>query len=85
MSIASEGKIQMAQASFEPGTSRSRVLRSAAAPHWLGTDEMQRSEKLFLHPRYDIVTNKSLILAKNSKSSQGGTDIDLQFYNAQTF
>ena len=25
----------MAQASFEPGTSRSRVLRSAAAPHWL--------------------------------------------------
>ena len=26
----------MAQASFEPGTSRSRVLRSAAAPRWLG-------------------------------------------------
>ena len=26
----------MAQASFEPGTSRSRVLRSAFAPHWLG-------------------------------------------------
>ena len=26
----------MAQASFEPGISRSRVLRSAVAPHWLG-------------------------------------------------
>ena len=26
----------MAQASFEPGISSSRVLRSAAAPHWLG-------------------------------------------------
>ena len=25
----------MTQTSFEPGTSRSRVLRSAAAPHWL--------------------------------------------------
>ena len=25
----------MAQASSEPGTSRSRVLRSAVAPHWL--------------------------------------------------
>ena len=29
----------MAQASFEPGTSRFRVLRSAAAPHWLGKDK----------------------------------------------
>ena len=27
------GKIQMALASFEPGTTRSRVLHSAAAPH----------------------------------------------------
>ena len=27
----------MAQASFEPATARSRVLRSAAAPHWLGS------------------------------------------------
>ena len=26
----------MAQASFEPETSRSRVVRSAATPHWLG-------------------------------------------------
>ena len=26
----------MAQASFEPGTSRSRVLRSAGTSHWLG-------------------------------------------------
>ena len=26
----------MTQASFEPGTSRSRVLSSAVAPHWLG-------------------------------------------------
>ena len=26
----------MAQASFEPGTSRFRVLRSTGAPHWLG-------------------------------------------------
>ena len=26
----------MAQASFEPGNSRSRALRSAVAPHWLG-------------------------------------------------
>ena len=26
----------MAQASFEPETSRCRVLRSAVAPHWLG-------------------------------------------------
>ena len=25
----------MAETSFEPGTSRSRILRSAAAPHWL--------------------------------------------------
>ena len=25
----------MAQASFEPGTSRSRVLRNVVAPHWL--------------------------------------------------
>ena len=30
------GKNQMTQASFEPRTSRSRVLRSAVAPHWLG-------------------------------------------------
>ena len=29
-------KIQMVQASFETGTSRFRVLRSAVAPHWLG-------------------------------------------------
>ena len=28
-------KNQRAQASFEPGTSRPRVLRSAVAPHWL--------------------------------------------------
>ena len=26
----------MVQASFEPGTSQSRVLRSAVAPNWLG-------------------------------------------------
>ena len=31
-----QGKNQMAQASYEPGTSRTRVLRIAAAPHWLG-------------------------------------------------
>ena len=35
-SILPQWKHQMAQASFEPGTSRSRVLRCAAAPHWLG-------------------------------------------------
>ena len=29
----------MAQANIEPGTSRSRVLRSAAVPHWLGSVE----------------------------------------------
>ena len=31
------GKYQRAQASLEPGIIRSRVLRSAAAPHWAGT------------------------------------------------
>ena len=31
----------MAQASFKPGTSRSRVLRSAAAPHWLGNETVK--------------------------------------------
>ena len=35
----------MAQASFELGTSRSRVLRSAVAPHWLG----YWSKVLFFH------------------------------------
>ena len=35
----------MAQASFEPGASRSRVLRSAAAPQWLGT-QLHRVEAL---------------------------------------
>ena len=34
------GKKQMVQASFEHGTSRSRVLRSAVAPHWLGMADM---------------------------------------------
>ena len=37
------GKIQMTQASFEPGTSRSRVLRSAIAPHWLGSGNNSNS------------------------------------------
>ena len=31
-----QGKNQMAGASLEPGTFRFRVLRSAAAPRWLG-------------------------------------------------
>ena len=35
-----QGKNRMAQASFEPENSRSRVLRSAAAPHWLGEEGM---------------------------------------------
>ena len=30
---------QMAQASVEPGSSQSRVLRSAVAPHWLGNEQ----------------------------------------------
>ena len=28
-------------ASFEPGISRSRVLRSAVAPHWLGMEKRE--------------------------------------------
>ena len=39
INFLAQGKNQMAQASFEPGTSRSSrygVLRSAVAPHWLG-------------------------------------------------
>ena len=44
-------KNQRAQASFEPGTSRSRVLRSAVAPHWLGVKRMMSLTSLaaFLH------------------------------------
>ena len=36
INFLAKGKTQMAQASFELGTSRFRVLRSAVAPHWLG-------------------------------------------------
>ena len=44
----------MAQASFELGTSRSRVLRSAAAPHWLLTqhhklEQCQSEAKIILN------------------------------------
>ena len=35
----------MAQASYEPGTSRSRVLRSAVAPHWLGATEKRMKKE----------------------------------------
>ena len=39
----------MTQASFEPGTSRSRVLHSAVAPHWLGGASISRAiEKKFV-------------------------------------
>ena len=44
------GKNQMAQASFEPGTFRSRVLRSAAAPHWLGSVERGGGARGLSHP-----------------------------------
>ena len=36
INFLAQGKNRMAQASFEPGTSRSRILRSAFVPHWLG-------------------------------------------------
>ena len=35
INFVDHGKNQMAQESFQPGTFRPRVLRSAFAPHWL--------------------------------------------------
>ena len=44
-------KIQMAQASFEPRTSLSRVLRSAVAPHWFELGKIVRGGRVFKKKR----------------------------------
>ena len=43
----------MSQASFEPGTSRSRVLRSAVAPHWLGNISNVKAKKSNYRLKFD--------------------------------
>ena len=42
INFLAEGRNQMAGACFEPATSRSRVLRSAVAPHWLNQTNYAR-------------------------------------------
>ena len=55
----------MAQASFEPETSRSRVLRYAVAPHWLGrmvnlSGESHRYIQSNLYVTYRMGSTKSI-------------------------